>query len=203
MICDKIITDVNCNTIVQNEEFEQGYAYIYIFQLNKYDGSTIVQTFIRTDEAQQIAFSMGYDGYYTLARLKVTTNKTRPYYFFDGNIYNGNNIIPVQQIIDMNPATTGIELTYFQYFQICKLRKCFIAAAQKVLNAQTSIDCQRDKGVSKEDIYKRDLIWSALNVITYLVEMKQFEEAERLLERITDCNGLCDNSTKSGCGCSN
>lgn len=203
MICDKIITDVNCNTIVRNEEFESGYAYIYIFQLNKYDGSTLVQTFIRTDEAQEIAFSMGYDGYYTLGRLKVPLDNTKSYYYFDQAIYHNGEVVPTQQIIEMNPEVTGIEITYFQYFQICKLKKCFIEAAKKVLDSQTSIDCNRDKVVSKDDIYKRDLIWSALNVITYLVEMNQFQEAERLLERITDCNGLCDNSTKSGCGCSN
>jgi hypothetical protein len=34
--------------------------------------------------------------------------------------------------------------------------------------------------------------------------MEQFEEAERLLERVTGCNGLCDfdkfNTCNCGCG---
>jgi hypothetical protein len=34
--------------------------------------------------------------------------------------------------------------------------------------------------------------------------MEQFEEAERLLERVTGCNGLCDfdklNTCSCGCG---
>jgi len=55
-------------------------------------------------------------------------------------------------------------------------------------------------------IYKRDLLWSAMNVIKYLVEMDQLEEAQRLLEEITACNGLCSSSqpeftSNCGCGC--
>lgn len=203
MICDKIISDINCNTIVQYEEFDENFVYIYILQLNKHDGNTISQTFVRTDIDQQIAFSMGYDGYYTLCKLVVPIDETKPYYYRDARIYKGNKEVPVQEIIEANPETSGVEITYYQYFQICKLRKCFNELAKKVLDSQASIDCRKDS-VSKDDIYKRDLLWSALNVIQYLAEMSQFEEAERLLERITDCNGLCDNTnSKGGCGCSN
>jgi len=41
MICDKIISDIDCNTIVQNEEFDENYVYVYIMQLNKSDGNTV------------------------------------------------------------------------------------------------------------------------------------------------------------------
>jgi len=45
----------------------------------------------------------------------------------------------------------------------------------------------------------------ALNSIKYLVEFCQFAEAQRLLERLVTCNGLCTNSLtntkKHGCGC--
>jgi hypothetical protein len=48
------------------------------------------------------------------------------------------------------------------------------------------------------------LLWSAINTIIYLAETEQFEEAERLLERITNCNGLCENNQSNcGCGCGN
>jgi len=45
------------------------------------------------------------------------------------------------------------------------------------------------------------LLWSAINVITYLAETEQFEEAERLVERIMGCNGLCDSDEENSCGC--
>jgi len=71
---------------------------------------------------------------------------------------------------------------------------------KKVLDERTSIQCN-NTGVDKGDLYKRDLLLSAINVITYLAEMEQFEEAERLLERISGCNGLCDTTSSSSCGC--
>ena len=60
--------------------------------------------------------------------------------------------------------------------------------------------------VNTELSYKRDLLWAALSVIEYLVEMCQMEEAQRILKEIAGCNGLCpealDNtSNNSGCGC--
>ena len=65
-----------------------------------------------------------------------------------------------------------------------------------------SNQCSFNKA-SSEDIYKRDLVWSALKVIKLLVEKDNFEEAERLLERITGCNGLCNDPcyTNKPCGC--
>jgi len=47
------------------------------------------------------------------------------------------------------------------------------------------------------------LVWSALKVIKLLVEKDNFEEAQRLLERITGCNGLCTDPcyTNKPCGC--
>jgi hypothetical protein len=49
-------------------------------------------------------------------------------------------------------------------------------------------------------------VWMAINVISYLVEFKQLAEAQRVLERISSCNGVCNNNSyktkTNGCGCS-
>ena len=49
------------------------------------------------------------------------------------------------------------------------------------------------------------MVWMAINVIEYLVEYGQLAEASRLLNRLSSCNGLCDQSQikprKRGCGC--
>jgi len=50
------------------------------------------------------------------------------------------------------------------------------------------------------------MVWMAINVIKYLVEFNQFAEAQRLIERLSSCNGLCGSnksSRKGGCGCGN
>jgi hypothetical protein len=52
-------------------------------------------------------------------------------------------------------------------------------------------------------ILKRDLVWAALNVIQYMIDFNQLAEAQRLLERINGCNGLCssEDTGDKGCGC--
>lgn len=200
MICDKIIADKNCNTIVQNEAFDPRYVYVYILQLNKYDGSTLSQTFLRTKAEDEIVFTIGQDGFYTLCRLKISKSDAELYYYNEGKFYKNLEETSLQEILEVNPETAGIQKTFYYYFQLCRLRKCYVAAASKVLNENASIRC--DSKVSSFDIYKRDLLWSAINVISYLAEMEQFEEAERLLERIMGCNGLCESDINScGCGC--
>lgn len=201
MICDKIISDINCNTIVNNEEFESGYVYVYILQLNKANNKTSCQTFLRTSSDEQIKFTIGQDGYYTLCKLKVPTDTSMPYYYKNGKFtYKGLKEVSIYELLNINPEVSELEITYYYYFQLCKLRKCYVDIVNKILNDRANINCNNN-GVDRGDIYKRDLLLSAINVITYLVEMEQFEEAERLLERITSCNGLCDDKSSNLCGC--
>ena len=201
MICDKIISDINCNTIVQNERFNSDYIYIYILQLNKSDDKTISQTFVKTNSDEEIKFTIGQDGYYTLCKLKVPLDKSMPYYYKDGKFYyRGIREVSLYELLSVNPEESQVQITYYYYFQLCKLRKCYVDIASRIINDRASIKCNSN-GVNKEDIYKRDLLLSAINVITYLAEMEQFEEAERLLERVTGCNGLCDSYEFKTCGC--
>ena len=77
----------------------------------------------------------------------------------------------------------------------------FVYICQQIFDQAASLNCNKSN-VDSELIYKRDLIWSALNVIQYMAEMDQMCEAQRLLEEITACNGLCpQDQTSSGCGC--
>lgn len=205
MICDKIISDKDCNTIVKNEGFDPDYVYVYLLQLNKTNNRTIGQTFFKTEPDQEIKFTIGQDGYYTLCKLKVPLDISKPYYYRDGKfMYKGLREATLQEMLNVNPEISQINITYYYYFQLCKLRKCYVNAAKKVIEDRTTISCDNN-GVDKQDIYKRDLLLSAITVITYLAEMEQFEEAERLLERISGCNGLCDttSSNQCGCGCGN
>ena len=237
MTCDKIISDKNCNTIVVNEEFLFPYIYVYILQLNKVDGTTLSQTFIRDKVGDEIKFTIGQNGFYTLCRLKILRNdldKDKYFtfqtlqekfdnmdleeqqqfcnggivYYEDGKFYykkpkndlNQIREITVQEIVQINHTITNVDTTYYYYFQVCKLRACYNALAQKVLDERSNIKCNGNK-VNSEDIYLRDLVWSALNTILYMAEQDQFEEAARLLESIVGCNGLCKGEDYSNCGC--
>ena len=129
-------------------------------------------------------------------------------YFTDGkNLYykdiQGNTkTVEVSEIIEVNPEPFGIIKFTQNFFSVCYLRKCYISLCQKIFNDRGFDRCFNGK-VSSQLIYKRDLVWAALNVIQYMVDSNQLAEAQRLLERINGCNGLCssEDTGENGCGC--
>ena len=205
MNCNKIIHDKNCNTIVQEDNYDINYAFVYILQLNQTTGITS-QVFIKTSEEEQVIFDLGLDGFYTLVTIKLSKTPGEGYYFYEGKFYKSGLEVELQEIVEVNPEVSGIEITYDYYFQTCRLEKCFINTCYQIFDSKTFTICNNFK-VDPNITYKRDLIWAALNVIKYMVEIDQYEEAERLLERILGCNGLCKNHecleshNNSNCGC--
>lgn len=107
--------------------------------------------------------------------------------------------VTIQEIVNLGSKLTNVDITYYYYFQVCKLRKCYISLAKKVLDERSNLKCSNK--INSEDVYLRDLVWSALNTILYMAEQDQFEEAARLLESIVGCNGLCKGEDYSNCGC--
>lgn len=203
MNCNKIIHDENCNIIVQEDNYDDNYVFVYVLQLNQTTGITN-QIFIKTSEEEPVIFDIGLDGFYTLVTLKVPKDSQAEYYYNNNNFYCNGTKIELQELIRLSSTTSEIKVTYDYYFQTCNLKKCFIDICYQIFDTSSSI-CNNSK-VDSNLIYKRDLIWSALNVIKYMSEMDQYEEAERLLERIVGCNGLCNNQchgshNNSNCGC--
>ena len=188
----------DCSISIQEDNYISSYAFVYILQLNTSRGSTN-QVFIKTSEDEEIKFGTPSDGFYTLVTLKVPYDITKPYYYKGGKFYKNIQEVELQEIINTNPEVSGVEINYDYYFLTCRLRKCYVNICQQIFEKTASVTCDK-KNIDHNLIYKRDLIWSALNVINYMAEMDQYEEAERLLERITGCNGLCDNSL-GNCGC--
>ena len=200
MKCYNIYADKECNTIIENDVFCPGFVYVYILQRIRENNSAVNQIVIKENINDPIKFTIGEDGYYLLCKLIVPKDITKPYYYYSGRFYKGNSEVELQELIETNPSVSQIEIVYEDYFQTCNLRKCFINLCQQIFDNTASLRCEIKKA-DKELIYKRDLVWSAINVIKYLVEQKQFDEAERLLYRITKCNGLCDFNQNKGCGC--
>lgn len=132
-------------------------------------------------------------------------------YFSDGiNIYkylNGNvSQVTIDEVLEVNPINTTISKISRDYVSICFLRKCYINLCQQIFENRGFSRCWNKNKVDSELIYKRDLVWMAINVVKYLTQCEQLAEAERVIETIQGCNGLCvstnlTNST-NGCGCS-
>lgn len=199
MSCIKIKNDRNCNIIIE-DSFEDGFIQVYIL---KYINQETNQIILRKKSSEEVKFKYKGDGQYTICKLSVPLDTSKPYYFKEDKFYNFFNEVSLKEILEVNPNISKINPEYIYYFSTCQLRKCFINICQEIFDSQTSI-CNKSN-VDGFLTYKRDLLWSALNVIEYLIDMCQIEEAQRLLDEITDCNGLCPKSKElnksTGCGC--
>ena len=124
------------------------------------------------------------------------------YKYLDGNVSQVNII----EVLEVNPINTTVSKINRDYVSICFLRKCYINLCQQIFEDRGFSRCWNKNKVDSELIYKRDLVWMAINVIKYLTECEQLAEVERIIETIQGCNGLCVSSNltskTNGCGCS-
>lgn len=111
----------------------------------------------------------------------------------------------IEEILEVNPVNTTISKTEKDYVSICFLRKCYINLCQQIFNNRGFSSCWKKNEIDSDLLYRRDLVWMAINVIKYLTECEQLAEVERIIETINGCNGLCATSDitskTSGCGC--
>ena len=124
------------------------------------------------------------------------------YKYLDGNVSQ----VTINEVLEVNPINTTVSKTNRDYVSICFLRKCYINLCQQIFEDRGFSRCWNKNKVDSELIYKRDLVWMAINVIKYLTECEQLAEVERIIETIQGCNGLCVSSNltskTNGCGCS-
>ena len=116
--------------------------------------------------------------------------------------------VPLGEILDLNLNSRDYTVYYTEkdYISICFLQKCYINLCQQIFNERGFSPCWNKNTIDSELVYKRDLVWMAINVIKYLTSLNQLSEVERIIELILSCNGLCKSNTNykssSGCGCS-
>ena len=190
--CTIIITDKNCNIVVLDNTFDENFIQVYIL---KFEDQT--EVFVKSAETQTVTFSYSQDGFYTLCKVTIPLDTSKPIYYKLGAYYYNNQKISLKDLLKL----PEVDAEYSYFFSTCNLKKCFVKICQEIFNSKNTICSQGS--VDHSLIYKRDLIWSAINVIQYMAEMDQMDEAKRLLEQITSCNGLCPSSQNgnSGCGC--
>ena len=176
---------------------------------------------------KSIDIPIGFDGQFSLVHLVIPNiewfnkelEKTEGsalglydiVYFSDGiDIYkyiNGETSqVTIDDILEINTVNTTISRISRDFVSICFLRKCYINLCQQIFEDRGFSRCWNKNKVDSELIYKRDLVWMAINVIKYLTECEQLAEVERIIETIQGCNGLCVSSNltskTNGCGCS-
>lgn len=202
--------DQNCNLVIEDNSFDPDYVQVFIIKHSTSQGEDSQKIIVRDRRDTPVVFPNAPDGLYSIYKLTIPLDETMPYCYKDGKYYKNNQELCVedivraieevslQELIDVNPKVSEIKFDYYYYFSTCNLRKCFIQICKDILNQKASA-CEPHPDASLT--YKRDLLWTALNVIKYMTEMGQYDEALRLLEEITTCNGLCPPSKTCKCGC--
>lgn len=187
--------------------------------------SMIVDTTIsdHLSEKNSVYINLKSDGYYVLQHIilpsaewvarqinnssVILANFT--IYFTDGKLiykYQDGKAIEVDSkiIAEINTNGTTISRKSYEQFSICNLFQCYLNLCKGIFD-NTSFKCH-DKDNLDDIRFKRDFIWMTINVIKYYVESGELLEAQRLLESINYCGGLCRSLDKSsnkssGCGC--
>ena len=201
---------------------------IDVLQLNKTSEIVYINpTYTDHSTIKETTLQVGSDGWFSLVHLVLPSvewfNKEKAktegsalglydiVYFIDGDViykYINQSIqqVDISEILEINPVNTTISKTSEDFVSICFLRKCYINLCKQILDNRGFSSCWNKNKIDSELIYKRDLVWMAINVIKYLTECGQLVEVERIIEIINGCNGLCTSSNSSnnnnGCGCS-
>lgn len=121
--------------------------------------------------------------------------------YIDGEVSS----VELEEVIERNSEGTTISKIDKNYVSICFLKKCYISLCQQIFNSRGFSKCWDKNSLDNDLIYRRDLVWMAINVIKYMTQFNQLAEAQRIIERIGGCNGLCKSEFRQlanhGCGC--
>lgn len=116
--------------------------------------------------------------------------------------------VDIDELIERNTEGSTISRVCETYVSVCYLTYCYISLCKRIFDGDGFSRCSTRDKTDRELSYKRDLVWMTLNVIRYMVEFGDLQEAQRLIETIGGCNGLCEcwyehynKSANCGCGC--
>lgn len=212
-------------------ELSTGYAkgsYKYsetlsIIMLTKDDEDTKTYVIEHTNTNQVIKVPLSTDGHYYIEYIIIPTDKWYQkipdavknlydiVYYSDGEtiteVKKGGQPTEVDAtVLSQNIIrSTTIGKNSDDFISVANLRKCYINLCYQIFADRGMSSCWNKNKIDSELIYKRDLVWMSLNVISYLTELGEYEEITRILQQINGCNGLCKSdttATSSNCGCS-
>lgn len=210
-----------------NNKFKYSQTYtINIIQYTSTKDKYIVDT-IYTQHCSYLdeAYcNLNKDGYYTIYHIILPSiewlqeeiskednilDEDITIYVTDGSkIYQYKN----QELLEIDPEViafvntegTTISRAEGDTFSLCHLYKCYITICKQIFNSM-NIRCLNKNFNLENSTFNRDFLWMTISIIKYHVEFDELMEAQRLLETVNYCNGLCKegvpSNTSKGCGC--
>lgn len=99
------------------------------------------------------------------------------------------NISTASKLIDEGNAATQTWYSTFQtIFCTSKLRKCVSLLQKQVIES-----CHKCNNIDSIKV-KRDFLFNAMYLIDYLKETGNLDEAQRILDNLSYCGFICDDS---------
>lgn len=214
---DEYIDEHIINTKAWHEKNKFKYSETYTLNII-YKHTTQSDTIISGNITEHCSYldeehiQLKEDGYYTIDHIILPSKEVYDasidldWYVCDGvSIYqvcNGNfkeitfdTLATLVESDEMQGTTiSGVSLPQFS---ICHLNQCYVNKCKAVFK-NLSV-CH-----SNDIYYERDIVWMAINVIKYYVELGELLSAQQLLESLNYCGEICGEykSSVSSCGCS-
>ena len=149
------------------------------------------------------------DGSQTVEKYEVA-NK---YFYHNGVFYYSlTDIESLEELRFVNQITDVFDIwenreeqDFFWYneciFSICRLEKCLLSLQKRTIEKCFTRKCKD----LTDDKYKRDFILDSVFVLKYLISMKNYTEAQRILDNLSLCGDICGEEfalqSKGGCNC--
>lgn len=195
---------------------------------NEYTSEIVELVSHDINSIDQVTVQFEKDGLYEISHIILPTeayvktykdsveNNYKSLYYFDTvddnyKLYikdtDTSTIVTLAEILEVNPNSEDLNTIIRSdqnTFCLCYLNRCFYELCKLVLNKFCG-KCINKLEYNKLDVYNRDIIFMAINVIKYLIGFGQYFEAQRILESISQCGNICkpQNFNKEGgdCGC--
>lgn len=147
------------------------------------------------------------DWYNEVLGNRFNLNDYEEIYVYDNGLVfkmtdSGFKIINIEDIPFINPCLESTLTSDIQYtFSTAQLQECYYKFCKNYFNTICNT-CDEDTTLIKN----RDLLWMSINIIRYLLDLGRLFEAQKIVEKLNKCSGICHNTkrkiTNVGCGCS-
>jgi hypothetical protein len=185
----------NQNTLVITDAVIADYSNVYIIQKitpSVADPENI--TYLVSEDGGTIAITL--DGYYNVHRLQITTTAGAGYYILGDVLYGPGDVViqgaDVYLLLDIADfAAEGIIYSVADYFTYYNIEKYYVDFLKtKFLKNVCCCNPPNDRSII-------DPLTMGIDVIKYLLEYQQYNEAARIVEMLATCTGVINTS----CGC--
>lgn len=195
----ELIWDIEAVSSVQVSDTVERVTYTCSLDIEKDGWFTLYGLIIPTKEWLQNNLSLATLEY---SNIFFTDNQEIYKYVED----KGKKLSNLANLLEPNFKNATFFKEKSEQVSAWNLKNCYINLCKQIFNNRAFSPCWSRNSVDSELVYKRDLAWMAINIIKYLSKCGQLIEAQRIIQNISGCNGLCSDSSNTssskGCGCS-